>query len=207
MAIDKSTLIVCAPRADAKIRMHSLLARETVEFSIDGPVPKDGPSWSLYARGAAEAMRQRARITKGMDAIVDSNVPLGGGLSSSASFEVATSLALLTMNRTTMPLVDLALACQWAEHTYPGMPCGIMDQFISAMGKVGNALLIDCRDRTTRQVPLDDPNLRVVISNSNVKHALVGGEYKARRDQCEAAVKLLQKPIPPSIPCAMPRST
>jgi galactokinase len=198
MAIDKSTLILCSPRSDALVRMHSTHTHETVEFSIAGTVPKDGASWALYPKGAAEAMRQRAHITKGMNALVVSNVPLGGGLSSSASFEVATALALLTLNHAHMKPEDLALACQWAEHHYPGMPCGIMDQLISAMGKQGHALLIDCRSLATRQVPLDDPHLRVVISNSNVKHALVGGEYAARRKQCEAAVAFL-KPLHPQI--------
>jgi len=196
MAIDRSTLIICSPRNDGKVRMRSVYAKETVEFPIDRVVPKDGPAWALYPKGAAEAMRLRVKLAKGMDALVDSDVPLGGGLSSSASFEVATSLALLTLNNLTMDLVELALACQWAEHNYPGMPCGIMDQFISAMGRKGHALLIDCRDRTTRHVPLDDSNLRVVISNSNVKHELVAGEYTARRHQCEAALAYIQRRNP-----------
>jgi galactokinase len=196
MAIDKSTVIICSPRTDGKVRMHSGYTNETVEFPIDREVPKDGPAWALYPKGAAEAMRQHAKITKGMNALVNSDVPLGGGLSSSASFEVATSLALLTINDKKMDLVELALACQWAEHNYPGMPCGIMDQFISAMGKQGHALLIDCRDRSTRQVPLDDQNLRVVISNSNVKHELVAGEYTARRHQCEAALAYIRRKHP-----------
>ncbi len=196
MAIDKSTLILCAPRSDAKVRIHSLSANQTVEFSIDATVPKEGPAWSLYPKGAAEAMRRRAMISTGMDAVVDSDVPLGGGLSSSASFEVATALALLTVNNASLDPVDLALAAQWAEHNYPGMPCGIMDQFISVLGQKGHALLIDCRDRTTRQVPLDDPDLRIVIANSNVKHELVQGEYTARRHQCEAALAYIQKKRP-----------
>jgi galactokinase len=170
--------------------------RETVEFPLDRPIPKEGPKWALYPKGAAEAMRQRVTLTRGFDAVVDSNVPLGGGLSSSAAFEVATALAVLFANGHTLPLPNIALACQWAEHNYPGMPCGIMDQFISAMGQKGHALLLDCRDQSTRQVPLDDPDLRVVISNSNVKHELVGGEYAARRKQCEYAVAGLQKKFP-----------
>jgi galactokinase len=198
MAIDKSTLILCSPRNDAVVRMHSTHAQETAEFSIAGVVPKDGPAWTLYPKGAAEAMRQRAHIRHGMNALVASNVPLGGGLSSSASFEVATALALLTLNEVQMKPEEIALACQWAEHHYPGMPCGIMDQLISAMGKQGHALLVDCRSLATRQVPLDDPKLRIVISNTNVKHALVGGEYAARRKQCEAAVAFL-KPLHPQI--------
>jgi galactokinase len=196
MALDRVTAILAAPRTDALVRLHSLGMRETVEFRIDREVPKEGPAWALYPKGAAEAVRRRVPVTRGFDAVVDSNVPLGGGLSSSASFELAMSLAVLAANGQTLPLAELALACQWAEHNYPGMPCGIMDQFISAMGKKGHALLLDCRDRSTRQVPLEDPDLRVVVSNSNVKHALVGGEYAARRRQCEAAVAVVRKEHP-----------
>jgi galactokinase len=202
MALDRTTRIVAAPRNDATIRMHSLLANQTVEFSIAREVPKDGPEWSLYAKGSAEAMRVRLpeKITRGFDCVVDSNVPLGGGLSSSAAFEVATALAVLTANHATMDRVELALACQWAEHTYPGVPCGIMDQFISAMGKAGHAMLLDCRDQSMRHVPLNQGNtsggVRIVISNSNVKHELTGGEYRERREQCEVAVRQLQKKHP-----------
>ena len=196
MALDRVTALLAAPRADGMVRMHSLGTRQTVEFPIDRAVPKDGPAWSLYAKGSAEAIRQRAKITRGFDAIVESSVPLGGGLSSSASFEVATANAVLFANKQHLPLVELALACQWAEHNYPGMPCGIMDQFISTMGRKGHALLLDCRDRSTRHVPLDDPDLRVVISNTNVKHELVAGEYAARRHQCESAVAFIKRKSP-----------
>ena len=196
MAIDRSTAILAAPRDDAVVRMHSLFAKQTVEFPIDHVVPKEGPAWALYPKGSAEAMRQRVHLTRGFDAVVDSNVPLGGGLSSSASFEVATAMAVLAVNGQTLPPEEIALACQWAEHHYPGVPSGIMDQFISVLGQKGHALLLDCRSRVTKQVPLDDPDLRVVISNSKVKHALVSGEYTARRWQCEAAVAYIQRKNP-----------
>ncbi len=196
MAIDRRMVILARRRNDGLVRLHSASSSQTVEFPVDRAVPKDGPAWALYPKGVAEILRQKKLITTGMDALATSDVPIGGGLSSSASFEVATAFALLAANNAQMDLVDLALACQWAEHNYPGMPCGIMDQFISAMGRKGYAMLLDCRDRSTRQVPLNDPNLRVVISNSNVKHELVMGEYTARRHQCETAVKLIKKKFP-----------
>ncbi len=196
MAIDRRTVILGAARTDAVVRLHSFLNGETAEFRIDREVPKDGPAWALYARGVAEALRRRGKITRGLDAVVDSDVPIGGGLSSSASFEVGTAMALLRANGQTLPPVELALACQWAEHEYPGVPCGIMDQFISVMGTAGHALLIDCREQNATQVPLDDPEVRIVICNSGVRHALAGGaggEYAVRRRQCEMADAELQK--------------
>ncbi len=196
MALDRVTTIVARPRNDGRIRMFSVLQEQMAEFAIDSVVTKDPPKWSFYARGAAEALRLRGLAPRGMDALVSSDVPLGSGLSSSAAFEVATALALLTVNGKTLDGVELAKACQWAEHHYAGMPCGIMDQFISVMGQAGHALLLDCRDLSRRQVPIRDENLRILVANTNVKHELVQGEYQARRNQCQRAVDSVKKRYP-----------
>ncbi|MGC8551609.1 MAG: galactokinase [Phycisphaerae bacterium] len=197
MAIERDTALVFRRRKDQLVRMVSASQPgEPAEFSFSHEVSKGPPLWSLYARGVTEALRHKKLITTGIDALVATNVPLGGGLSSSASFEVATALALLTASHATMDRIDMALACQWAEHHYPGMPCGIMDQFISALAQRGHAMLLDCRDRSYKQVPLNDPAVRVAVVNSNVKHELVGGEYKLRRQQCETAVAALAQKQP-----------
>jgi galactokinase len=193
MAIDRSTTIVCRQRGDKLVRMHSNLVGQTVEFPIDRQVPKEGPAWALYAKGVVEALRQQKLVPHGMDALVDSDLPAGGGLSSSASFEIATGLALLTANDQSLEPIGLALAGQWAEHHYGGVPCGIMDQFISALGKKDHALLLDCRDQSFTYVPVARAGLRVVIANSNVKHALMEGAYGDRHMQCRAAVRHLHK--------------
>ena len=196
IAIDRFTAIMGKARTDATIRLFSTTQNEMAEFSIAGPVAKDAPKWSLYAKGIAEALRQRGLVKNGIDALVTTTVPIGGGLSSSASFEVATGMALLAANGKTMDKVELALAAQWAEHNYAGMPCGIMDQFISALGEKDHAMLLDCRDLSRRQVPMKDADMRIFIANTNVKHELVQGEYQARRNQCERAVATLKKKFP-----------
>ncbi|MGC8624870.1 MAG: galactokinase [Phycisphaerae bacterium] len=196
IAIDRYTTIFAKARTDAKVRLFSTTQHELSEFSVAGPVAKDSPKWSLYAKGVAEALRQRGLVTHGMDGIISTTVPIGGGLSSSASFEVATGLAFLTANGTTLDKVELALAAQWAEHNYAAMPCGIMDQFISALGQKDHAMLLDCRDLSRRQVPMQDADMRIFIANSNVKHELVQGEYQARRNQCERAVAILRRKFP-----------
>ncbi len=196
MAIERVTAMVLHRRSDHRIRLYSTAQRQMAEFSLGGPLQKDPPAWSLYAKGVCEALRQKGHSGLGADILTDSDIPMGGGLSSSAAFEVATALALLSAWGQTMPSVEMALACQWAEHHYAGTPCGIMDQFISAMAKAGHAMLLDCRDQSHRQIPLDDPAVCVVIVNSHVKHELVAGEYKARRDQCQAAVATLAKTYP-----------
>ncbi len=196
MAIDRHVTMLCRARPDATVRIHSVAESQTAEFNISQTIAKGPPRWSLYAKGVAEALRVKGLVKRGMDAVLQSTVPIGGGLSSSAAFEVATGLALLKANDAVLPPKDLALECQWAEHHYPGMPSGIMDQFICALGRAGHAMLLDCRDYSTKFLPLDDPALRIVIANSNVKHELVQGEYTARRRQCEAAVAALKKKFP-----------
>ncbi len=119
---------------------------------------------------------------------------LGGGLSSSASLEVAvyTFLEALTDSRASS-LKSKALACQKAEHDFAGMPCGIMDQFVSVMGRKGAAVKIDCRSMEVETVALSDPELAVLIVNSNVKHELTGTEYPSRRSDCLEAAKRIGK--------------
>jgi galactokinase len=132
----------------------------------------------------------------GMDALVANTLPVGSGLSSSAAIEVATAQAFLTVSGSEMEPQRMALLCQKAEHTFAQVPCGIMDQTIVAGGKAGHAMLLDCRDLSKQFVPIDPKELRVVIVNSMVKHALTGGEYAERRGQCEQAVEFFRKGRP-----------
>ncbi|CAH1116088.1 unnamed protein product [Phaedon cochleariae] len=152
----------------------------------------DGPKWAKYIKGViANYIGENPPAFK---AVVHTSVPIGGGLSSSASLEVATYIFLdeLTGNKS-VSLTDKALACQKAEHEYAGMPCGIMDQFISIMGEKDHALLIDCRSLTSTLIPLTDENIVVLITNSNVKHELTGSEYPTRKKQCQEAALIMKK--------------
>ncbi|MEM1098145.1 MAG: galactokinase [Planctomycetota bacterium] len=195
MAIDRQTTAVAKPRADRTVRLRSTGIDGEATINLDQTVtalPGDDPlSWTNYLRGPIELGRQEGLEFSGFDCVVDSTVPAGGGLSSSASLEVAMLTLLEALSGTKHDPVRKALIAQQAEHEFAGMPCGIMDQFISAMGKPGHALLIDCRDNSTRDVPLDDPDVAVLIINSKVKHELTGGEYAERREQCEAAARTL----------------
>ncbi|MDO5565819.1 MAG: galactokinase, partial [Planctomycetia bacterium] len=122
---------------------------------------------------------------------IHSNVPLGGGLSSSASLEVAVATLVQSLAEQKLDPVATALLCQKAEHEFAKMPCGIMDQFISVLGQKDHAMLLDCRSYTPTMVPLADPGIQVLITNSNVKHSLTGSEYPQRRKACEDASKIL----------------
>ena len=194
MAIERQTVIVADtnPHATApEARLVSTALPGEARFPVTGDTPTGEPKWSNYARGVVAGAVQRGLDPGAFDAAIDSTVPTGGGLSSSAALEVATATLLEAITKRALDPKDKALLCQWAEHEYAGMPCGIMDQFISALGQAGHALLIDCRSHDTRAVLLDDPDIAVLIVNSNVAHELVGGEYAQRREQCEAAARAL----------------
>ncbi len=120
-----------------------------------------------------------------------STVPLGGGLSSSAALEVCTATLIEAATGQAIDPIEKALLAQKAEHDFAGVPCGIMDQFISALGSEGHLLLLDCRTRKTELIPMSDPSVALLIINTNVKHELGSGEYAKRRAECEAAAKIL----------------
>jgi galactokinase len=127
----------------------------------------------------------------GMDVLIESTVPIGGGLSSSAALEVALATMLEAAVGETLDPRRKALLCRSAEHTYAGVPCGIMDQFICTLAREGNLLLLDCRSQQTEWIAMSDPSVSVLIINTNIKHQLAGSEYSVRRSQCEQAAAIL----------------
>jgi galactokinase len=131
----------------------------------------------------------------GASLMVESDVPLGSGLSSSAALEVSTALAIASVSGITLDPLTVAKLSQRAEHEYAGTHCGIMDQFIAAFGRAEHALMLDCRSLAYELLPLA-PDVRLVVCNTMVKHELAGGEYNKRRADCEAGVKALQKHLP-----------
>ena len=123
-----------------------------------------------------------------------SSVPIGGGLSSSASLEVAVATLIEAITGVSLDPKSKMLLCQQAEHKFAGVPCGIMDQFASVMCQVDHLMLLDCSSQNVMQIPFVDPDVSVLIINSNVKHELVGSEYGERRRQCEVAARVLGAP-------------
>jgi galactokinase len=194
MAIERQTVVLAAPSSTSRVRLFSTdpgAKDQIVEFTPDASLAKGTPAWANYVKGVVAGFVARGVKIPGFDAVIDSTVPLGGGLSSSASLEVAFATLLESITDHAIPVVDKALLCQTAEHKFAGVPCGIMDQFISALGQADHAMLLDCRTKIPTQVPLLDPNVSILIANTNVKHELTGGEYAQRRAQCEVAAKVL----------------
>ena len=143
---------------------------------------RPGPTTSAASSPASSSA---ASSVTGFDAVIESTLPFGGGLSSSAALEVATATLLEAMTGRALDPMEKALLCQQAEHDFAGVPCGIMDQFTSILAQEDHALLLDCRSRTTTPVPMTDPRSRVLIINTNVRHKLAESEYAKRRAQCE----------------------
>ena len=193
MAIEPEVRIVCRGRDDGTVRLASTaFPEQVVEFSVQTKIHPDEPEWANYVRGVAAQLVGAGIPLCGMDALVANTLPVGSGLSSSAAIEISTGVALLTLAGLEMDPQRLALLAQKAEHTFAGVPCGIMDQTIVAGGRIGHAMLLDCRDLSKQYVGIDAKELRVVIVNSMVKHALTGGEYAERRGQCEQGVAHFQ---------------
>lgn len=190
--LEFATTVAAAPRTDGLVVLHSRdFPQEEVTFELAELRPGTGHHWADYVRGVAYVLRRRFPGLRGAHLLVEGNVPIGAGLSSSASVEVASALALLGVSEIAAPPgPELARLCQSAENEYVGMRCGIMDQFVSCCGQAGHALMLDCRSLEFRQLPLAT-EARLVIVNSGVKHALAGGEYNQRRASCEAGAAQL----------------
>ena len=197
MAIERETVMAAAPRPMATgapvARVHSTAFQETVELPLvpGGSLPSDTPGWSRYVAGVIAGFLDRGAIIPSFDAVIDSTVPLGGGLSSSASLEVATATLLAALADHAISPLDLAVLCQRAEHDFAGVPCGVMDQCASVLAKHDHLLLLDCRSLDVLQVPFHRHDLLVLVTNSNVRHSLDDGGYAARRADCERAAAIL----------------
>ena len=194
-AIDLYTWAAIAPRTDRKLVVFSQNLNEAAEIDLDSPTVTARDHWLDYVHGVAVMLQKNGVRLPGANLAVYSNVPLGSGLSSSAALEVSVASALLAAAGQTLGLADIARLCQRAENEFVGARVGIMDQFASCFGSVDKAILLDCRSLEYKLLPLP-PGVAMVICNTMVKHEHAGGEYNARRAQCEEGVRILKRPFP-----------
>ena len=185
-AIDFYTHVAVAPRDDGKLVVHSENYASTEHIDLVSATPRR--HWSDYVAGVAMELVRMGLALEGANLLVSGNVPLGAGLSSSAAIEVATAFALLAIAGKQAGSSQIALICQRAENNFVGARCGIMDQFIACNGRDGHALLLDCRSLASQPLLLA-ADLSIVVCNTMVRHAIAGGEYNKRRQQCEAAAR------------------
>jgi len=196
MAIERGTTVAAAVRDDRKIRILSVNVNEAGEINLDAPEKTRRGTWLDYIEGMARILERRNIILRGADLLINSDVPSGAGLSSSAALEIAVGLALSEISASPIEKVQLALAGQAAEHEFVGAKVGIMDQYISALGRKNHALLIDCRSLEAEQIPFAAQDSVIVICDSKVKHKLAASEYNTRRAECEKAVEILREFLP-----------
>ena len=196
VAIDRDIMVACRPRDGKLVRVHSLDFDAMVEFSLNDINYDSESKWSNYPRGVARFLQEGGYELRGLDAVITGNVPREAGLSSSAAMEVAMAMAFERVSGLEIDPVEMALICQKAENQFVGVNCGIMDQFISRMGKKDHALLLDCRKLEFELVPLHLEGIKIVVCNTNVKRGLVDSEYNERRSECERGVRRLEEFLP-----------
>jgi len=198
-AIDFATVVAISPRTDGRILAHSVNYDERLDKSVaelldDGFNSLRGGRvvhWSDYPAGVLWALREHGvAVDGGFSLTIAGDVPLNAGLSSSASVEVATAIAVLGAAGVKLQLTKIALLCQRAENAFVGANCGIMDQFVSCCGQQDHAVMLDCRWLEFKLTPIPK-DVRIVICNSMVKHSVAGGEYNTRRAEIEKGTEIL----------------
>ena len=194
-AIGFRTQIAIAQRDDRRLLVTSENYAESVEFDLDDMPVSARVHWSDYVAGVARLLDRALGGLPGANLYIHGNVPLGAGLSSSASLEVAVCKALLEISGKTLEGVSVARLCQRAENEYVGARCGIMDQFISVHGKRNHALRLDCRTLEFKQLPIPS-DIRLVICNTMVRHSVATGEYNKRRVECETGARFFAERVP-----------
>ena len=198
MAIERYVVIAAGPASSDQaagqgdtLRVYSDAMDDSCTIEVGKPASDSLPQWGIYIRGVLEEMRELGHTTGSLQAAICANVPLASGLSSSAALEVATATLVEAVTGNPLDGRDKAKLCQRAENIYVGMPCGIMDQFSSALCEADHLMQLDCRSLKTKQVPFTSPEVSVLIANTNVQRELASSAYPIRRGQCETAAKQL----------------
>ena len=193
-AIHLSTDVTLVPRADRTLVVHSKALDEIAYLNLEQPlIPRR--DWSDYVAGVAAVLLENDCRIAGAELTIESSVPRGAGLSSSAALEVATACALLAGAGREIDRLSVAKWCQQAENDFVGARCGIMDQYVACFGQPGHAVLLDCWSLESRPIPIPR-DLSIVVLNTMVKHSNAAGEYNARRADCEAATAMLSRLVP-----------
>lgn len=200
-AIERAVSLAATPISAPILEITALDINEEIALPLPDPSkPAEEqaakyPAWARYGAGVAWVLARSGHKVSGLRGVFSSTVPIGSGLSSSAALEVAFAMAFQAAGGWTASRMDLARACQQAEHAFAGVRCGLMDQFASLHGKKGSALLFDCRSLEFEPIPIP-PQAALVIADTHVRHKLEDGGYNERREQCEQAVKILSLTYP-----------
>lgn len=193
-AIDRGVTVRGGPRSDDVVKLSTLELEKSVEVPVAAIAPRVGEdAWANYALGVVRIFGNHGYETGGFELDIVSDLPIGAGLSSSAAFEVAIASFMKKLFLWQIEPLQLAKLCRQVENEFVGVNCGLLDQVSSVFGKKSSAIFLDCRAETVATVPFPD-DVALLITHSGVKHALVGGEYNERREQCFGAARKLGVP-------------
>ena len=196
MTVDRGVYVGIRARKDQRVRVASSRFGELIDYRLDDFEKPEPGHWSCYVLGVVEELRLLGLVSHGFDAVIDGNLNLGAGLSSSAALETAMALALESVFGFEMSRIDIATLCQRVEHRYANVMCGIMDQFASGLGRSNHALLLDCRTLSHVNIPTNLDKYRIVIISSELKRELASSAYNERRAECEEGVALFRQHDP-----------
>jgi galactokinase len=195
-AIDKAVYMAVSLRDDDEIHLAAIDLNETKQCTLSDLQPDADWGWAAYVLGSAAQFAKRGLPLSGFNLAFSSDVPMGSGLSSSAAVECATVFALNELWQSRISRLEMVKMAQKAEHEYAGVMCGIMDQFASMMGKKDHVIKLDCRSLAYEYVPFKLEGIKILLLNTNVKHALASSEYNTRRKECETAVGWVKAHVP-----------
>lgn len=195
-AIDKKIRFKFRKNNSSNIcNVYSANFKTSFSFDLKNVKPSN-QQWENYILGVIFEIQQLSDKLEGFDCILDSNIPVGSGISSSAALECGLAYGLNELFKLKLSKITLVKIGQRAEHNYVGTKCGIMDQFASVMSKAGHVILLDCQSLEYSYVPMQIEPYKILLLNTNVSHNLASGEYNVRRKQCEQGVKIIQKKYP-----------
>ena len=189
MTLDRGVYVAARRRSDQRVCLYSGHYAERAEYELGAPPSTEPGSWSSYIMGVIEELRTLGLVSDGIDLVVDGDLALGAGLSSSAALEVATAVTLEAVFEFAMDPLEMVRLCQRVEHRYAGVLCGIMDQFASRIGRKEHALMLDCRSLDYQHIPLELGEYRIVIIQSGVRRSLAASAYNVRHAECMQAVE------------------
>ena len=192
-AIDKGIFFAIALNNSEKINCYSIDFDESISVPLSEVKKMDG--WKNYVLGVVDEFQKMNLPVKGFNCTFGGNIPIGGGLSSSAALEGGISFGLNELCNFQMSRKDLALLGQRAEHNFPGVMCGIMDQYANMMGKKNTVMLLDTKNISNEYIPLHIEGYEIILINTKVHHSLAASEYNQRRKECEKGLEILKKEL------------
>jgi galactokinase len=196
-AIDKKIYIAISKNEKNVLNLYANQYAQKLSFPLEDIQPVDG--WPTYLLGMIFFLKKLVHLDGGLDVLIDGDVPVGAGMSSSAALCCGFGFALNELFEWGLTKMELAVIGQKTEHLFAGVQCGIMDQFAVLHGKAGHLMKLDCRSMAYEYIPFHFPEYKIVLVNSMVSHSLAGTEYNVRRQQCEEGVSIMQKHFPSAI--------